>query len=125
MRSINYGPPIMNQYEALDQFPLSIASGEAFCNRLDETARLKLCIEQRRPVLLVSPRRYGKTSLALHAIHQTKLPFAHIDFFSAVDEQDIERAILNGIGKLIGSMESLPKKALALAAEIFEGSRIR
>jgi len=115
----------MNQHDVLDQFPLSIASGEAFCNRLDETARLKLCIEQRRPVLLVSPRRYGKTSLALHAIHQTKLAFAHIDFFSAVDEQDIERAILNGIGKLIGSMESLPKKALALAAEIFEGSRIR
>lgn len=115
----------MTQHEVLDQFPLSIASGEAFCNRLDETARLKLCIEQRRPVLLVSPRRYGKTSLALHAIHQTKLPFAHIDFFSAVDEQDIERAILNGIGKLIGSMESLPKKALALAAEVFEGSRIR
>ena len=115
----------MNQNEVLDQFPLSIASGEAFCNRLEETARLKLCIEQRRPVLLVSPRRYGKTSLALHAIHQTKLPFAHIDFFSAVDEQDIERAILNGIGKLIGSMESLPKKALALASEIFEGSRIR
>ncbi|MBA2648461.1 MAG: ATP-binding protein [Legionella sp.] len=115
----------MNRHDELDQFPLSIASGEAFCNRIDETARLKLCIEQRRPVLLVSPRRYGKTSLALHAIHQTKLPFAHIDFFSAVDEHDIERAILKGIGKLIGSMESLPKKALALAAEVFEGSRIR
>lgn len=115
----------MNYPGVLDQFPLSIASGEAFCNRLDETARLKLCIEQRRPVLLVSPRRYGKTSLALHAIHQTKLPFAHIDFFSAVDEQDIERAILNGIGKLIGLMESLPKKALALASEVFEGAKIR
>lgn len=115
----------MNQHDELDKFPLSIASGDAFCNRLDETARLRLCIEQRRPLLLVSPRRYGKTSLALHAINQTKLPFAHIDFFSAVDEQDIERAILNGIGKLIGSMESLPKKALALATEIFEGSRIR
>ena len=115
----------MNQHHLLDQFPLTIASGEAFCNRLDETARLKHCIEQRRPILLISPRRYGKTSLALHAIHQTKLPYAHIDFFSAVDEQDIERAILNGIGKLIGSMESLPKKALALASEVFEGSRIR
>ena len=115
----------MNQHHLLDQFPLTIASGEAFCNRIDETARLKHCIEQRRPILLISPRRYGKTSLALHAIHQTKLPYAHIDFFSAVDEQDIERAILNGIGKLIGSMESLPKKALALASEVFEGSRIR
>jgi hypothetical protein len=48
----------MNQYGVFDQFPLSIASGEAFCNRLDETARLKRCIEQRRPVLLVSPRGF-------------------------------------------------------------------
>ena len=105
-------PLIMTHSILVDKFPLSVASGDAFCNRISETARLKLCIEQRRPVLLVSPRRYGKTSLALHAITLSKLPFAHIDFFSAVDERDIERAIVNGIGKLIGSMESLPKKAL-------------
>jgi AAA+ ATPase superfamily predicted ATPase len=108
-----------------DVFPLSVARGQAFCNRLSETARLKSCIENRRPVLLVSPRRYGKTSLALHAIQQTKLPYAQIDLFSAVDEYDIERSILKGVGKLITRMESIPKRALALASEIFEGSQIR
>lgn len=123
--TITYRLLIMTQFTSIDWFPLSVASGIAFCNRLDETTRLKLCIEQRRPVLLVSPRRYGKTSLVLHAIHQTKLPYAHIDFFSAVDEQDIQRAILKGIGKLISSMESIPKKALSLATEVFDGSRIR
>ena len=71
----------MNQRDSIDLFPLSIASGEAFCNRVDETSRLVRCIENRRPVLLVSPRRYGKTSLALHAIQRNKLPYAHIDFF--------------------------------------------
>lgn len=115
----------MNLNTYLDRFPLSIASGEAFCNRIDETNFLKTCIEHHRPVLLVSPRRYGKTSLALHAIHQTKLPYAHIDFFSAIDERDIERIILNGIGKLLSSMESLPQKALSLATEILDGSRVR
>ena len=109
----------------LDTFPLSVASGLAFCNRYDETEKLKRYIEHRRPVLLVSARRYGKTSLALHAIEQTKQPYALIDFFSAVDEQDIEKSILKGVGKLISRMESIPKRALALASEIFEGANIR
>ena len=109
----------------IDLFPLSIASGKAFCNRTEETERLKRCIMHHRPVLLVSPRRYGKTSLALHGIKQSGLPFAHIDFFSAVDDQDIEYAILRGIGKLISSLETVPKKALALAVDFFSGTHIR
>lgn len=117
--------PMTKQTSAIDTFPLSVATGEAFCNRQAETARLKACIEHRRPVLLVSPRRYGKTSLALQAIQQAKLPYAQIDLFSAVDEQDIERSILKGVGKLISRMESIPKRALALASDIFEGSHIR
>jgi AAA+ ATPase superfamily predicted ATPase len=114
-----------NQTSSIDIFPLSVAMGNAFCNRQAETNRLKTYIEHRRPVLLISPRRYGKTSLALHAIQQTKLPYAQIDLFSAVDEQDIERSILKGVGKLISRMESVPKRALALASDIFEGSHIR
>ena len=116
---------MMNQNISIDLFPLSIASGEAFCNRIDETQRLKLCITHHRPILLVSPRRYGKTSLALHGIKQSGFPYAHIDFFSAVDDQDIEYAILRGIGKLISSLESAPQKALALATDFFSGIHIR
>ncbi len=115
----------MTQKFPTDHFPLSIAEGDAFCNRVDETNRLIRCIEHNRPVLLVSPRRYGKTSLALNAIKKTSLPFAHIDFFSAIDEQDIENSILGGISKLISSLETVPQKALALAMEFFSGTNIR
>ncbi len=110
---------------AIDLFPLSIASDAAFCNRTEELSKLTMYIEHHRPVLLVSPRRYGKTSLALRAIELTKLPYAHIDLFSAVDEQDIERAVLKGVGSLISKIESLPKKALKLASEFFEGTHLR
>jgi uncharacterized protein len=110
---------------SLDYFPLSVASGRAFCNREAETEKLKQYIEHQRPVLLVSPRRYGKTSLALQAIQQTKVPFAHIDFFSVVEVQDIEKVILRGIGELISRIESMPKRALALASEIFGNTQIR
>lgn len=115
----------MNYSTEIERFPLSIASGKAFCNRVEETNRLVQCIAHQRPVLLASPRRYGKTSLALHAIQKSNLPYANIDFFSAVDEQDIQQAILKGIGKLIASLETIPQKALSLASEILEGSKIR
>lgn len=111
-----------NKTNSISYFPLSVATGQAFCNREEEIAKLKIYIEQLRPVLLISPRRYGKTSLVLRAIEQSKLPFAQIDFFSVVDEFDIERVILHGIGKLITCMESVPKRALALASEFFEGT---
>lgn len=110
---------------SLEYFPLSIASGRAFCNREIEVEKLVQFIEYRRPVLLVSPRRYGKTSLALQAIHYTKLPYANIDFFSVVDVQDIEKVILRGVGELISQIESVPKRALLLASEIFSNAQIR
>jgi hypothetical protein len=115
----------LNQEIAADYFPLSIASGKAFCNRTTEIAWLKASISQCRPILLVSPRRYGKTSLILRVINQMNLPFAHVDLFSAIDEQDIEKCILRGIGKLISRIETVPKRALALATEVFEKTNIR
>lgn len=111
--------------KVIDRFPLSLAFDEAFCNRTEELSKLKMCIEHHRPVLLMSPRRYGKTSLALRAIEATNLPYAHIDLFSAIDEQDIERAILKGVGNLISTIELLPQKALKLAGDVFKGTHIR
>ncbi len=106
-------------------FPLSIAQGESFCNRTDETERLVDCLKTRRPTLLISPRRYGKTSLALRAIKLTKIPYAHIDLFSAIDELDIESAILKGVGQLISQMETTLQKAFTLAGKVFDGSKVK
>jgi len=116
---------MLKKQTVIDYFPLSVATGQAFCNRKDEIIRLQACIERQRPLLLVSPRRYGKTSLALHAIKKMKLPYAQIDLFSAIDERDIERAILKGASQLILRMETGPRRALALASKIFEGTHIR
>lgn len=111
--------------DMINLFPLSIASDNAFCNRTEELEKLGTYIKHHRPVLLVSPRRYGKTSLALRAIEASKLPYAQIDLFSAVDERDVERAVLKGVGKLLSKIESIPQKALKLASEIFDGTHIR
>ena len=108
-----------------DYFPLTVATGDAFCNRVDEIEHLKNCIIHQRPILLMSPRRYGKTSLALQTMEKMDMAYANMDFFSVIDEQDIERTILKGVSKLISAMETIPQKALTLASEIFEGPHIR
>lgn len=111
--------------DTMNKFPLSIAVGKAFCNRKQELDILQAWLLQKRPVLMMSPRRYGKTSLALNAIKKTGLPYAHIDLFSVVDEEDIERVILSAVASLISQIGTTAQKALALANKIFGGTQIR
>ena len=82
----------------VNYFPTHLALGRAFCNRKEEMKWLLYNIENVNPVLIRSPRRYGKTSLALNAFSKIKWPYAHIDFYKALDEEDIEKTILNGHG---------------------------
>ena len=44
-------------------FPSGIATGAAFCNREDERKYLKECFANNEHIVIVAPRRYGKTSL--------------------------------------------------------------
>ena len=109
----------------MDLFPLTIATGESFCNRKSELSYLATNIEQSKPTLIVSSRRYGKTSLALNAIHKSKYPYAQFDFLSAISEADIERCVLKGVGELISRMETGVNKAITLAGELFSGLDIK
>ena len=58
----------------INYFPTKLAKGAAFCNRKAELKRLKTNIEMTNPALIVSSRRYGKTSLCLHTFSHIKLP---------------------------------------------------
>lgn len=106
-------------------FPTYLATGVAFCNRTEELKRLVYDLKNGIPVLLMSPRRYGKTSLAVRAIEQLKYPCADIDLFKACNEDDIARFILTGIGQLLGQLESSPKKLLMLASDFFSHMSVR
>ncbi len=109
----------------MDYFPLSVAEGDAFCNRVKEQEQLLYNIQQSRPTLISSPRRYGKTSLALQAIKRSKVYYCHCDFLAAINEQDVERILFKGIGRLLGSIESTPQKLLKVATEFFSGLSIQ
>jgi uncharacterized protein len=110
---------------SVSNFPLGLAKGSSFCNRVKERGRLKANIIAVQPTLIMSPRRYGKTSLALKALHETKLPYAHIDLFSEADERDFEYSLLNGIAKLIAQLAGKPRAALTLAYDFFADLHIK
>jgi AAA+ ATPase superfamily predicted ATPase len=94
-----------------DYFPLGIASDFAFCNRTQETELLVENIKSCKHTLLLATRRYGKSSLALHALEASGLPYTEIDFYMASSEKAIESYILNGvteaIGKALGPVDKL------------------
>ncbi|OGO93861.1 MAG: hypothetical protein A3F41_01480 [Coxiella sp. RIFCSPHIGHO2_12_FULL_44_14] len=92
-------------------FPRGVAGHAAFCNRLEERKRLARNVKTGQHTLLMSPRRYGKTSLVNYVIDEINFPVGNADLFVAVDATHIEQRILSGIKMLLnhvcGSVEQV------------------
>lgn len=100
-------------------FSLSIARDEAFCNRVKEREHLIYNFKQNIHTLLISPRRYGKTSLALKAISESELPYIAMDFTLASDKNSVQNIINSAIGSLLTKIMPMHKKVLHFAAKFF------
>lgn len=83
-------------------FPLGKAHDAAFCNRKIETQWLIDNIKAGKHSLLMAPRRFGKSSLAEHAVTKSALPMMSLNFNTCSDEHDIEKLIRHGVSELIG-----------------------
>lgn len=100
--------------KARDFFPLGVAEGGAFCNRVTETKWLLGNIESVKHSLLISPRRYGKTSLAYRAVKESKLLNVQVDFSMATSDKKIATFIANSVANLIGQTVGPIDKAVHL-----------
>jgi AAA+ ATPase superfamily predicted ATPase len=100
------------------QFPSRIAKGENFCDRNDERKRIRNNIENIQHTLLISPRRYGKTSLVLQAIHESRLPYASVQFFNAFQDEIVIKRFTEGLGQLLSKLVPKTKQALKRFAEL-------
>lgn len=87
-----------------DLFPSKLALGAQFCNRILERKTLADNIAKARHTVLVSPRRYGKSSLAHQVITEMKLPSASIDLFLAYDDKTVTQRLLAGISKAVSAI---------------------
>lgn len=90
-----------------------IVTGEAFTNRESETQRLMNNFQSGTNTVLISPRRWGKSSLVFHAAEQfrknnKKIRFIFLDLFKArTEEQFYEMLAKETIRVLSSRMEDI------------------
>lgn len=98
-------------------FPLGLAKGEAFCNRVIERERLIKNFKTKQHTIITSPRRYGKSSLVLYALEESGILYEKIDLFVAINAKTIEEQILNGIKRLINKISYTPEQLIKFLKE--------
>ncbi len=102
-------------------FPKGLAKGSAFCNRQKERDRLKNHINAGQHTLLISPRRYGKTSLVKYVMDTLELPNAQADLFVAVDAERIRLILLSAIKSIVQQVAGTVENAVVLLTSAFKG----
>ena len=72
----------------------TIVDGEYFTNRVKETAQIKSVLASENHLVMLSPRRYGKTSLITKVVSELDRPFVHLDLQLLTGEQDLAEQLL-------------------------------
>jgi AAA+ ATPase superfamily predicted ATPase len=107
-----------NQYES--HFPLGIAKGKAFIGREEEVSWLHKNILAGIHTLLLAPRRYGKSSLVLHALEKSHLHHVEIDLQLCRSAKSVEKKIIRGVEKIITESIKEKEKILRTAKTFFK-----
>lgn len=108
----------------IDYFPSKLAKGNQFCNRVVEQKVLRRNIELARHTVLVSPRRYGKSSLVYKVASEMRMPFDSIDLFLAHDDKTVIKRVLVGLGNVITQIIPISQKALTVVQKYFNNFKV-
>jgi AAA+ ATPase superfamily predicted ATPase len=103
----------------MELFPINIATGMAFCNRIAERSLLKVYIKSGRPVVIIAPRRYGKTSLVNQVLLELKLPCCIMELTMATSLEEVEQIILQHVSKLLYTLLPRTTKAKQNILKLF------
>ncbi|MBP9742451.1 MAG: ATP-binding protein [Burkholderiales bacterium] len=90
-------------------FPQGLAEEEFFCNREKERNLISKSILSHEHLVLVAPRRYGKTSLIAQVLRENNFPGINIDLFFVLSQGEVSRIISDSVAQLINKM--LPKSS--------------
>ena len=109
----------------INMFPLGIAKGAAFCNRIAERSRLSAIINSGHHGLIMSPRRYGKSSLVLYTLNELQIPYIRLDLFVTTDEQKIVIEILDAVKKIIMQLGSFSEQIICILKEYINKLKLK
>ncbi len=74
-----------------------IVKDEYFTDRIEELKKVKQLLDSENHIVLISPRRFGKSSLIAKAVQQTGRPSISIDFMKVLSTEDLAVQILKGV----------------------------
>jgi AAA+ ATPase superfamily predicted ATPase len=114
----------MQYINDFDYFPSKLATGDAFCNRVNELKQLNNNIKKGRHTVIYSPRRYGKSSLVNKAVHNLNIPYATIDLFLAHDDKMITKRIMIGISSIISQIINPSEKFIKKIQDCFRNFKV-
>lgn len=106
-----------------DYFPQGVAHGRSFLGREEEINAPQANILSNHHTLLLAPRRFGKTSLAIHALKTLKLPYAQLDLHLAVSAKSVEKKILQALTELLKECSPKNKQLLQLFQSFFKDNK--
>jgi len=88
-----------------------IVDGDSFCNRTKEIARLKQAFTDSQNVVLISPRRWGKSSLVNESIsrYKGKLLVSHTDCFGITSPEQFLEVYLKSVLKTESKLATVAK----------------
>lgn len=99
-------------------FPQGIVTDQDFCNREKERAELAASITSGEHVVLMAPRRYGKSSLITQVLKENQFIGLRIDFFFVLTQEDVMKNIAAGVSKVISML--LPKTKTAATKAVHQ-----
>ena len=98
-----------------------VVSGPAFCNRVNEQAELKRHIHSSQNVLLLSHRRYGKTSLILKVFGElSQVTPIYVDLYGTTCIEEFIKAFIKGISVI----EPRTQRVVKVVQEVLSGIRL-
>lgn len=115
---------IITEERFMKLFPAGLAEGQAFCNREAERERLKHNIANTVHTLIISPRRYGKTSLVFETLHSTKTPHGYIQFFNAFRDQLVVKRFIKGFSSLLTQITPPSQRALQKLSQLITHAKL-
>ena len=84
----------------------SVVEDDFFTDRIQELGRVKQALDSENHLILISPRRFGKSSLVRKALSQLNRPSIEIDLMKVLSVEDLASHLLKGVFR-IRPMEKL------------------
>lgn len=75
----------------------SVVEGIYFTNRVEEIAKVKQVLKSRNHLIIVSPRRFGKTSLITKVLNEVKRPYIYMDLQTITSKEDFASQLLKRV----------------------------